>query len=97
MLPDNNSFSNKKASVIVFALSLLVSLFWLLGNLFDVYQFAVTGALFEILWLPVLALTFILPVVSLFLFIKDKFNFKSLNFYSLLLVVGTALVMIFCL
>lgn len=92
-----NSLSNKKASVVVFILSLEVTLFWLLGNLFDVYQFAVTGALFEILWLPVLALTIILPLVALVLFIKDKFSFKSLNFYSLVLVVGTAMVMILCL
>ena len=92
-----NSLSNKKVSVVVFALSLLVTLFWLLGNLFDVYQFAITGALFEILWLPVLALTFILPLVALVLFIQDKFSFKSLNLYSFLLVIGTALVMILCL
>ena len=97
MLPTNNSFSNKKASMVVFALSLVVTLFWLMGNLFDVYQFTVTGALFEILWLPVLALTFILPVVAIVLFIQDKFSFKSLNFYSFVLVVGTALVMILCL
>ena len=96
MPPTINSFSNKKASVVVFALSWIVALFWILGNLFDVYQFAVTGAVFEILWLPVLALTFFLPVVTIVLFIKDKFNFKSLNFYSLLLVVGTALAMILC-
>lgn len=96
MPPTINSFSNKKASLVVFALSWIVALFWTLGNLFDVYQFAVTGAVFEILWLPVLALTFILPVVTIVLFIKDKFNFKSLNFYSLLLVVGTALAMILC-
>ena len=98
MMPQTvNSLSNKKISVVVFALSLLVALFWLLGNLVDVYQFAVTGVLFEILWLPVLAMTFILPLVSLFLFIQDKFNYKSLNLYSLLLVIGTTLVMIFCL
>jgi urea transporter len=91
------TLSNKKVSVVVFALSLLVTLFWLLGNLFDVYQFEVMGVLFEILWLPVLTLTFILPLVSLLLFIKDKFSLKSLNLYSLLLVIGTALAMVFCL
>lgn len=89
--------SNKKATVVVFVLSCIMTLFWLLGNLFDVYQFAVTGALFEILWLPILALTFILPLVALVLFIQDKFSFKSLNLYFLVLVIRTVLVMIFCL
>lgn len=97
MTPPIKSLSNKKVSLAVFILSWIVTLFWLLGNLFDVYQFAVTGALFEILWLPILALTFILPLVAIVLFIQDKFSFKSLNLYSIMLVVGTALVMIFCL
>ncbi len=97
MTSPNNALSNKKVSVVVFVLSWYVALFWLLGNLFDVYRFAVTGALFEILWLPVLALTFILPLVALVLFIQDKFSFRSLNLYSFLLVIGTALIMIFCL
>ncbi len=92
-----NSLSNKKASVVVFVMSVLVTLFWLLGNLFDVYQFAIVGVIFEIVWLPIMALTFILPLVALFLFIKDKFNYKSLNLYSFLLVFGSALVMILCL
>ena len=92
-----NSLSNKKISVIVFVLSTLVTLFWLLGNLFDVYQYAVLGVIFEILWLPIIVLTFILPLAALYLFIKDKFNYRSLNLYSFLLIFVTVLVMILCL
>ena len=86
-------FSNKKINVFVFTLSVIVSLFWIFGNLFDVYQFAIVGVLFEIAWLPVLALTFILPIVALFLFVKDKFHLKSLNLYSFVLVVTTAIIL----
>ena len=93
MIPTTTSFSSKKISILVFVLSVLVTLFWMLGNLFDVYQFAIVGVLFEITWLPVVAMTFILPVVALFLFVKDKFHLKSLNLYSFVMVVATALVM----
>ena len=86
-------FSNKKINVFIFTLSVIVSLFWIFGNLFDVYQFAIVGVLFEIAWLPVLALTFILPMVALFLFVKDKFHLKSLNLYSFVLVVTTAIIL----
>lgn len=86
-------FSNKKINVFIFTLSVIVSLFWIFGNLFDVYQFAIVGVLFEIAWLPVLALTFILPIVALFLFGKDKFHLKSLNLYSFVLVVTTAIIL----
>ena len=86
-------FSNKKINVFVFTLSVIVSLFWIFGNLFDVYQFAIVGVLFEIAWLPVLALTFILPIVALFLFVKDKFHLKSLNLYSFVLVFTTAIIL----
>ena len=93
MISDATPFSNKKINVFVFTLSVIVSLFWIFGNLFDVYQFAIVGVLFEIAWLPVLALTFILPIVALFLFVKDKFHLKSLNLYSFVLVVTTAIIL----
>lgn len=87
-------FSNKKTSKIVFGLSWLVVFFWLFGNVFDVYQFVVVGIVFEVLWLPVMLLSVVLPIVALVLFAKDKFHLKSLNLYSFLLVLVTIMVMV---
>ena len=39
-------------SKIVFLLSLITFVYWLLGNSIAIYKYAVVGALFEILWLP---------------------------------------------
>ena len=71
----------------VFILSLLVSLFWLIGKAINVYRFAIVGAVFEIIWLPAIALTFILPVISFIFLIKEKFSLRSLYLYSFLIIV----------
>lgn len=79
---------------IVFILSVLTSVFWCLGQLVNVYYFAVVGAIFEIAWLPMIALLIILPILSLISLIKEKFNLKSLYLYSFLIVIATVLFMI---
>jgi hypothetical protein len=83
-----------KTSKIVFTLSLLTSVFWFLGQLVNVYYSAIVGAIFEILWLPMIALLFILPILSLIYWVKEKFNLKSLYLYSLLIILATVLYMI---
>ncbi len=79
------------APKIIFAASLFTALFWFTAQLVDVYHFAVTGAIFELLWLPMIMAIFVMPVVALVYWIVDKFRLKSLYFYSLLLLLATAL------
>jgi hypothetical protein len=79
-----------KTSKIVFILSLFTALFWCIGQLVNVYYFAISGAIFEILWLPMLVLLFVLPLFSLTYWVKEKFNLKSLYLYSLLIILSTA-------
>lgn len=76
---------NKPRLIIALFCGLLVtSLFWLIGTNFNVYSYAITGAIFEILWLPILLLTFIIPIVSLYFWYKDKWNFKSIFLYIMM-------------
>ena len=89
------AFNISITSLIVFIMSILVSGFWWLGQVINVYRFDLVGAIFEILWLPVLAMLFILPIISLILWVKEKFNLGSLYLYSILIVVATILLMIF--
>jgi ABC-type transport system involved in cytochrome c biogenesis permease subunit len=74
-----------KAPSIIFKVSIAVCGFWILSQLVNVYRFAVVGALFEILWLPMFALLYALPVVSFIFLIRDKFRFRSLYLYSFLI------------
>jgi len=86
----HNSLNNKR----VFVISFFVALFWIIGNTADVYHFAITGAFYELLSLPMLALIIFLPGISIFLFIKDKFNRRSLALFSLLLLTPTILLLL---
>jgi len=61
-----------KTSKVVFVFSILTSIFWCLGQLVDVYKFQIVGVIFEILWLPMIALLFILPILSVIFFCKRK-------------------------
>jgi hypothetical protein len=87
----NKTFTNLKQSEIVLLLSVAASILWILGQLVNVYHFAVTGAIFEMLWLPLLIMLVGLPVFSLIMFIREKANVRSLYFYSILIVVATVL------
>lgn len=75
---DSISTKNKRTERLVFFLSLGTSAFWSIGQVMDVYQFAMVGAIYELLWLPFLILAFGIPAVSIFLWAKEKFRIRSL-------------------
>lgn len=56
----NKFFTGRLA--ILFAL--LVCGYWILANTVNVYSFKLSGALFEILWLPFLSLLILIPIFS---------------------------------
>ena len=80
---------------VVLALSVFVLLFVGLSRLLNVYQISYVGAIFEILWLPVILLLFILPVLSLIYWIQDKFNPKSIFLYSIVLGIASVVLMVY--
>lgn len=88
-------FYNSQKSKIIFLVSLLVSGYWILGQQLNIYRFAFVGAIYEILWIPMLALIVILPIASLLFLRKEKFNIRSLYLYSILLVVTTFFIFYF--
>ena len=74
-----------KRSVVVFVLTIIVTLYWFLPLLINVYRFPVISAIYEILWIFMVAGLFALPVVSLIFWAKTKFDLRSLYFYSLII------------
>jgi len=74
-----------KRSVIVFALTIIVTLYWYLPLLINVYRFPIIGAIYEILWIFMILGLFALPVISFIFWAKTKFNLRSLYFYSLII------------
>jgi Ni/Fe-hydrogenase subunit HybB-like protein len=86
-------FSNSKTSFILFLLSLLTFIYWF-GALIieDVYKFKFIGAVYEILWLPMLLLLIAIPIVAVFILVNRNSK-KLLAVLSILLMVGTFIVL----
>ena len=72
----------KVIKIVVPTFFLVVSyLFWMIGRTQDIYKNAFVGTMFEILWLPMILVTLIIPVFSFFMWYKDGFSFKSFFIY----------------
>jgi hypothetical protein len=89
-----SSVTKTNTSKIVFILSVLVCLFWITGQVINVYHFPAVGAIFEILWFPIVAMTIGLPIISFIFWVKEKFTLRSLFPYAILIIVATVLIMI---
>ncbi|HEY5969081.1 MAG TPA: hypothetical protein VIU35_13975 [Chitinophagaceae bacterium] len=83
-----------KGSAIVFALTIIVTLYWYLPLLISVYRFPVIGAIYEILWICMLLGLFAMPVVSFIFWSKNKFDLRSLYFYSLIISAASILFLV---
>lgn len=66
-------------------LSILAAAYWLVSNVFNIYHYPAAGAIFEILWLPMVALLFIIPVIALLIIFRTGTR-KMLPVISLTLV-----------
>lgn len=75
----------KNLNKILFSITLFVCLYWFLVQNINVYEYAITGVVYELFWLPILGVTVGLPIVSLMFWIKTKFKFNSLFLYTFLL------------
>jgi hypothetical protein len=87
--------TNQAIGKVVLALSIFVLLFVGLSRLLNVYQVVYVGAMFEILWLPVILLLFILPILSIINWIQERFNPKSIYLYSMILGIAAVVLMVY--
>lgn len=89
-------FRNSKENKVLFGTSLAVIILVLISRVLNVYYLALTGAIFELINIPLLALLFGLPFYCLYVFWKDRFNLNSLALYSALML-STAICLLFTL
>jgi hypothetical protein len=77
--------NQKNIEIIVAIISLIVVAYSIiLFSINDVYEYAVAGAIYEITWLPMIALIHLLPLANLFVWIRSKFSIKSFCLYGFL-------------
>ena len=68
----------RSREVLITISSFLVLLFWFFAITYNVYEYKVIGAFFEVLWLPMLGSLIVLPITSIVYLKKGKWNLKSL-------------------
>lgn len=89
------NYSSTSTSRLILLLSIFAAVFCVLVSFVNVYQYALVGAIYEILWLPVLGILFIVPVIAILFWRKEKFTLTSLYPYSILICVATLVLVIF--
>ena len=89
------SFKNSGSNKALFILGIITVLYWLAGKSLNIYSTAFLGAVFELLWLPMIAAVFIGPILSIILFVKDKYNLGSLALYAAILQLLALFILIF--
>lgn len=81
-----NRIENKGNSlfIILLLIHLVVVTVWLVGQNINVYRYVIVGAIFEILWLPMIVTIIFMPIASFYYWYKDKFKRTSKFLYLLL-------------
>lgn len=89
------TFQQKGVQKVFIVLAIIVALYWLVSFFTNVYSVEILGVVYEMLWLPTLMLTFIIPVFSFIIWSGEKFKLRSAYLFSLLLSVITILLISF--
>jgi len=63
--------------------------YWIVSFNINVYSVTLMGVVYEMLWLPMIGLSFIMPLCCLYFWHKDRFSIKSLYLY--LMIAGISL------
>lgn len=72
-------------TIVPIFLLVLSSSFWMLSKSKNIYEYSAIGALFEILWLPMILLTLLIPMYSIYQWCKDGWSLKSIFLYLVVL------------
>jgi len=80
---------------IILLLSCFVFIFWMVSLSINVYDYMVTGALYELLALPTLVLGYVLPIIVVYRMFRISFKRILISIISLLLLMMTFLILYF--
>lgn len=89
------TFQQKGVQKVFIVLAIIIALYWLVSYFTNVYSVKILGAIYEMLWLPTLILTFVIPVFSFIVWAGEKFKLRSAYLFSLLISVIVILLISF--
>ena len=84
---ESNQTKNQSNSLfkIILLFNVIALTFCIVSQNVNVYRYASVGAIFELLWLPIMAIIILIPFASFYYCYKDTFKVTSQFFYLLLL------------
>lgn len=88
----SKGLSMKKQAKILLIFQLSIILYWILAKTTNVYKYAVTGAIYELLWQPAIAITFSIPFISAYFWIRAKCKLDSVFLAIILLAIAFIMV-----
>ena len=86
---ESNQTKNQSNSLfkIILLFNGIALTFCIVSQNVNVYRYTIVGAIFEFLWLPIMAIIILIPFASFYYWFKDTFKVTSQFFYLLLLYV----------
>ena len=85
-MADNRlSNGNSKTGYIILVINVLFLAVWMFAYHINVYKVTLVGAIYEMIWLPLIICLFSLPIVSFIYWKKNSFNIKSKFLYLIVL------------
>ena len=83
-----------KQSKLIFGISALILILIVVFKAIDIYKYAFIGAVFEMLWLFIIAGVFIIPIVTVWGLFKNGCNFKSFYFFAIVISVVSLIIVL---
>ena len=87
----NISVFKSKRGIIMLVATIFVAVFWLLASAINVYDNKIIGAVFEILWMPMMAMLVIVPLLCVIFWRNEQWYFRTL--YPICLVLHLIMVL----
>lgn len=89
----NSIFSQKKAINLFFIISLLVCAYWITVQNVNVYDYVIVGAIFEMTSILFLGALFSIPLLVVYLAVRNKLKISSKYYISFFLTILTIFVL----
>lgn len=87
----NITFFKSKRGITMLAITIFVVVFWSLASIINVYDNKAVGAVFETLWLPMMAMLVIVPLLCVVFWRNEQWHFRTL--YPICLVLHLIMVL----
>jgi hypothetical protein len=85
---------HSRRSKVILILSIALLIYWWIARLHLIYSSTILQVIFEIFWVPMILMFFVLPVLSIAFLWMEGFHIKSLYLVAIIIIAFTAWIVI---